>query len=148
VRNIQDERIITEKRRINSSAFGICFLALWSILMYRQFILQQNIMEYIDIFFLTIGLSIYITASNVFRGYYLTYRSKKSRKRINLLSALIGSLTFVIVHYFVMGYNLTNWEDIVKLLASLIIFFIFWITAQSILISISEAKANEDIDID
>jgi hypothetical protein len=68
MKRIEDERIINEKRRINSNAFGICFLALWCILLYRQFGLRQPISEYIDVFLLTIGLSIYITVNNVFNG--------------------------------------------------------------------------------
>lgn len=141
---IEDERIINEKRRINSSAFGICFLSLWGILLYRQFVLQQNVTEYIDIFLLTIGLSIYITVNNVFRGLYLTYRSKTARNKVNLIGALAGSTAFVIVQLFVMNYDLTHWEDILKLAVTWITFLVFWIIGQSVLLNISDHKANED----
>jgi len=122
---IEDERIINEKRRINSSAFGICFLCLWGILLFRQFGLHQNVTEYLDIFLLTIGISIYITVNNVFRGLYLTYRSKPARHKVNILGALVGSTAFIVVQLFIVNYNLTNWEDIIKLAVSWITFLFF-----------------------
>ncbi|KUO51104.1 MAG: hypothetical protein APF76_16555 [Desulfitibacter sp. BRH_c19] len=146
MKKIEDERIITEKRRINSNAFGICFLLLWAILLVRQFVLQQTIMEYIDIFLLTIGLSIYITANSVLKGLYLTYRSKNVRKKSNLIGAFVGLSTFTIVQLFVMSYDLTNWQDVLNLIVSGIAFFIAWITIQNILFKISEKKSNKDIE--
>lgn len=92
MKKIVDERIITEKRKINSKAFGICFLALWGILLFRQFILHQNIVEYVDIFLLTIGLSIYVTVNSVVKGLYLTNRNKPVRKKVNLIGAFAGPI--------------------------------------------------------
>ncbi len=146
MRKIEDERIVAEKRKINSKAFGICFLALWGILLYRQFILQQDITEYIDIFLLTLGVSMYVTVHSVFKGFYLTYRNKIYKKKVKLISALVGSAAFVIVQFFVADYNLTNWNDILKLIASFIVFLLAWITAQSLLFRISDKKANEDLE--
>jgi len=99
-----------------------------------------------DIFLLTIGLSIYITVNNVFRGLYLTYRSKKARKKVNIAGALVGSAAFIIVQFFITGYDFTNWGDIIKLTLSFIIFFLGWLIVQGALLNISEKKANEEID--
>jgi hypothetical protein len=146
MKTIEDERILSEKRKINSSAFGICFLGLWGILLFRQFMLQQNVSEYIDIFLLTMGLSIYVTVNNVLKGFYLTYRSKYTRKKVNIIGAIVGSITFTIVQFFIMKSELTSIKDLLKLFVSLIIFFTVWVTSQSILFKISENKANEDIE--
>jgi hypothetical protein len=140
---IKDERILLEKRKINSSAFGICFLGLWGTLLYRQFMLRQNVSEYIDIFLLTMGLSIYVTATNVLKGFYLTYRSKYTRKKVNIIGAIVGSITFSIVQFFIMKAELTNIEDLLKLFVSLIVFFTVWVISQNILFKISENKAND-----
>lgn len=148
MKRIEDERIIAEKRRINSSAFGICFLALWGILLYRQFVLQQNIAEYADIFLLTIGLSLYVTINSVVKGLYLTYRSEPVRKKVNLIGALTGSILFAAVHFFTMDYNLTNLKDVFTLLVSVIIFFVAWMLCQSMLLKISAAKADKEIEDD
>ncbi|MGI6327457.1 MAG: DUF6773 family protein [Dethiobacteria bacterium] len=148
MKRIEDERIIAEKRKINSNSFGICFLALWGILLYRQYVLQQGIVEYLDIFILTIGLSIYITINSVVKGLYLTYRSKPVRKKVNLIGAFAGSIAFTLVQFFAMDYDLANLEDMLTLLGSVIIFFMAWMICQSILLNISEAKANKDVDDD
>jgi hypothetical protein len=144
MKRIEDERIIAEKRRINSNAFGICFLALWGILLYRQYVLGQAISEYIDIFLLTIGLSIYITLNNVFKGLYLTYRSRATRKKVQFTGALVGSAAFVLVQYFVIGYDLTSPGDILKLAVSFMVFLLFWIGSQSLLLGISQRRADEE----
>lgn len=146
MKRIEDERILLEKRKISSSAFGICMLGLWGILIFRQFMLQQDVSEYIDIFLLTMGLSIYVTVNNVLKGFYLTYRSKYTRKKVNIIGAIVGSITFTIVQFFIMKAELTNLEDLLKLFVSLIIFFAVWVISQSILFKISENKANEDIE--
>ena len=144
MKRIEDERIIAEKRRINSNAFGICFLALWGILLYRQYVLGQAIGEYIDIFLLTIGLSIYITVNNVSKGLYLTYKSKAARKKVRFTGALVGSVTFVIIQYFVIGYDLTSPGDILKLAVSFMVFLLFWVGSQSLLLGISQRRADEE----
>src|SRR5690554_2083624 len=94
---------------------------------------EQDIKEYVDIFLLTIGLSIYITINNVSKGLFLTYRNEQERKKVKLIGALAGSTTFIIVQFFVMKYNLTNWGDIIKLAASYITIFLVWIIVQSAL---------------
>lgn len=146
MKRIEDERILEGKRRINSNAFGICFLGLWAILLYRQFVLVQNITEYLDIFLLTIGISIYVTANSVFKGFYLTYRSKEVKRKVNLIGAGVSSIVFTIVQYFVVKYDFASWQDILKLTVSTVVFFIAWIIAQSILLKVSEYKANKDIE--
>lgn len=146
MRKIEDERIISEKRRINSNAFSICLLLLWAILLYRQFVLQQNIKEYIDIFLLTIGISVYITINNVFKGLYLTYRNKKERKKAKFIGVIVGTVTFAIVQAFIAGYDFTNTKDVFTMIISIVIFFSTWLIAQNFLLNISEKKANDDID--
>lgn len=146
MKKIEDERILAEKRKINSSAFGICFLALWMIILFRQFVLEQNIKEYIDIFLLTMGLSIYVTINSVVKGLYLTYRSKKMRIKMNLIGATVGLVVFTIVQIFFIKHDFTNWKDVFQLILSSAIFFVVWIGTQTILLKISEKKANEDIE--
>ncbi len=146
LKKIEDERIITEKRKINSNAFGICLLVLWGMLLYRQFILKQEPSEYMDIFLLTLGLSIYVTVNSVFKGLYLTYRNKQERKKVNLTGAIVGSITFILVQLFVFHTDFTNMADFLKLIVSVIIFFVAWISAQSFLLNMSDKKANEDAD--
>ncbi|MFZ7131573.1 MAG: DUF6773 family protein [Eubacteriales bacterium] len=146
MKKIEDERIITEKRRINSSAFGICFLALWGILIYRQVILKQDMMEYIDIFLLVMGLSIYILVNNVCKGFYLTYRNNGEKRKIMYIGAFVGSITFILVQSLILKYDFTKGSDIFTALISLGIFFTVWVFVQSRLFKISETKADKESD--
>lgn len=148
MKRLEDERIITEKRKINSKAFSIVFLALWGILIYRQFVLQQDVSSYLDIFILTIGISMYVTLNNVFKGFYLTYRSKRTKKRLNITGAIVGTIVFAIVQYFIMNNNLTDHKKILDLILSSIIFLFFWLTFQGFFLKLSEKKANEEVDDD
>jgi uncharacterized BrkB/YihY/UPF0761 family membrane protein len=148
MKRIEDERIISEKRKINSNAFGICFLALWGMLIFRQFVLHQDIAEYADIFLLAIGLSIYVTVNSAVKGLYLTYRSKPVKKRTNFIGAVAGAIAFALVQFFVMNYDITNLKDVFNLLGSIIIFFVVFLICQGYLINLSEAKANKEIDDD
>ncbi len=146
MKRIEDERILSEKKSIYSSAFGLCFLGLWAILLYRQFMLGQNLSEYIDIFLLTIGISIYVTINNVLKGLYLTYRSKYTRKKVNMVGAIIGSITFTFVKFFIRKPEFANISDFLEIIISVIVFFAVWVITQSFLFKLSDNKANEDID--
>lgn len=146
MKRIEDERIITEKRKINSRAFSIALLALWGIILFRQLALKQNPMEYLDIFILTLGLSTYVTFKNVLQGFYLTYRSKNQKKKVNLLGAMVGLLTFITVQFMFMDYAIKSLDDIVSLMLSSIVFLVTWVVIQIILMEISERKANKDIE--
>jgi len=143
---IIDERIIAGKRKINSSAFGICFLALWGILLYRQFMLHQDIREYADIFLLTVGISIYVVVSNILQGFYYTYRSRSTQKKTLLIGALTGTIVFSTVQILIMDYDLANGKDVSKLVLQAIIFLAVWIACQHTLFKISEKQADKDIE--
>jgi len=145
MKKIQDERIINGRRKINSDAFGICFIALWGIILYRQFILHQNPSEYRDIFLLAIGISIYVNVNNVFSGFYSTDGRKTSNKKVIFIGALVGSITFTVIQYFVMNYDITQTKDILKILVQNIIFFSLWVIIQFAGFKIGEKQANKDI---
>ncbi len=144
-KQIQDERILQGKRKINSSAFGLVFIGLWLILLYRQFILHQEAAEYLDIFLLTIGISIYITVNNVMQGYYITYRKKKTGTSIMFVGALVGTIVFTVIQAIVMKVEFTG-SDLFQLLLGAVIFFVTWLGVQFFLLSASEKQANKDID--
>jgi len=42
MKRIEDERILIEKRKINSRAFSYSYIGLWILLVYRQFVLNQE----------------------------------------------------------------------------------------------------------
>ena len=146
MKRIVDERILAGKRHINSSAFGICFLVLWGILLRRQFILQQDIKEYADIFLLTVSISLYVVINNIQQGLYNNYRSKRTKKKTIAIGALVGMLVFLLTQMLIMGYDLTGGRDIVKIIVQAVIFVVVWIASQYTFFRISEKQADKDIE--
>lgn len=146
MKRIEDERIINEKRRINSNAFGLCLIALWGIIIFRQFLLKQDAKEYIDIFLLTMSISVFVTFNNVFKGFYLTYRDKKAKSKVSLISALVGTFVFMLVQIFIMDYSYSSLEDVLELSITGIAFFGTYMGIQYLLFKISEKKADKEID--
>lgn len=143
---IADERILAGKRRINSSAFGICLLALWGILLYRQFALRQDLREYADIFLLTVGISVYVVVNNILQGFYYTYRSKSTRKKVVAIGALTGTIVFSLSQILIMKYDLTDGNDLTKLIVQAAIFLTVWIACQHAIFRISEKQADKDLE--
>ncbi|MDW7669153.1 MAG: DUF6773 family protein [Bacillota bacterium] len=146
MKRIEDERILIEKRKINSRAFSYVFIGLWLIILYRQFILDQHVSQYIDIFVLTIGISFYVSLRNVFKGLYQTYRKKETRRRNMFIGAVVGTATFTVVNYIMNDFELSNIKDLGMLILSALIFFVAWTGAQYFMIRKSEKKADEEIE--
>lgn len=145
MKRIEDERILIEKRKINSRAFSYAYIGLWILLVYRQFVLNQEPSQYWDILVLTLGISFYVLIRNVFKGLYQTYRKKDSKKKNLLIGGILGSIIFTLIHGIFSDYDLSNIRDLINILISGIIFFVTWIGAQYFLIRKSEKKAEEEI---
>lgn len=145
MKRIEDERILIEKRKINSRAFSYSYIGLWILLVYRQFVLNQEPSQYWDILVLTLGISFYVLIRNVFKGLYQTYRKKDSKKKNLLIGGIVGSIIFTLIHGIFSDYDLSNTRDLISILIAGIIFFITWIGVQYFLIRKSEKKAEEEI---
>ncbi|HCX03533.1 MAG TPA: hypothetical protein DHM42_03535 [Clostridiales bacterium] len=145
MKRIEDERILIEKRKINSRAFSYSYIGLWILLVYRQFVLNQEPSQYWDILVLTLGISFYVLIRNVFKGLYQTYRKKDSKKKNLLIGGIVGSIIFTLIHGIFSDYDLSNTRDLISILIAGIIFFITWIGAQYFLIRKSEKKSEEEI---
>jgi hypothetical protein len=146
LKRIVDERILAGKRQINSSAFGICFLVLWGILLRRQFILQQDIKEYADIFLLTVSISFYVVINNIQQGLYYSYRSKSTKKKTIAIGALVGTAVFLLSQILILGYDLSDGRDIVRIIVQAVIFLAVWIATQYTFFKISEKQADKGIE--
>lgn len=132
---IQDERIIGEARKQNSLGFTILYFGLLLDLLYRQFILQEDISRYWDIALLFFGTSFFLAAKRVNSG-LLT--NKLNLKRI-VPSSIVSTLVFLAVSFWWLG-NKTPFE----LTISGIIFFIGFYAINFIMQYISR-KRNDDM---
>lgn len=146
MKKIQDERVVAGKRKINSYAFSICFLGLWGIILYRQFILKQAPSEYRDIFFLAMGISIYVSFGNIMNGFYYTYANKATKKKMMIIGPLVGAIALTTTQVLVKRYDITNAKDILEIIISSIGFFSVWMIAQFIMFKVSDKQANKDIE--
>src|SRR6056297_358812 len=146
MKKIEDERIIIEKRKINSHAFSIIFMGLWLIILYRQLILNQDISQYWDIFALTIGGSFFVVVNNVLKGLFMTYRKKGERNKVAIVGASVGAISFTIVNSFISVYNVKVSKDILFMLISAILFLVVWLAAYKFVVNKSVTKANEEIE--
>lgn len=139
---IEDERIKGEKRKISARILGYVYMALWLIVLYRQFILKQELVEYLDIFLLTVGTSATLVFSNMKKGLYLSYRSVK-QQHINIIIGTIvgGTLAFSINHFM-------NEEKLMSSILTAGVFMLFFGLGQLVILHYSNKKSNEDTEVD
>lgn len=102
--NKMDERIKQTKHTIESKAFSMFYFSLWGIIAFRQFILQQSINEYVDIFLLTIIVSLYVVYSNVAQGVFIISEKNTSKgKFFSLILELVFYTGFVLIFRLATG---------------------------------------------
>jgi len=139
---IEDERIKGEKRKISAKILGYTYMALWLIVLYRQFILKQELSEYLDIFLLTVGISIALSITNVKNGLYLTYRSDKQQKTNILIGTIVSGAVVLIINFVMYGNNFK-----ISIVAAVIFMLLFGL-GQLLMLYYSNKKSNEDIEED
>ncbi|MGB3366129.1 MAG: DUF6773 family protein [Acidaminobacteraceae bacterium] len=139
--NKMDERIKQTKQTIESKAFSICYLSLWGIIAFRQFILQQSINEYADIFLLTIIVSLYVVYSNLIQGVFnITEENTSKSKFISFILELVFYVGFVLVFRFITGI-----QEYSKLSVALSLVIIVRLSIK-FLARTSDKIANRDIE--
>lgn len=144
MRRVQDERVINERRKISSKAFGICILGLLCILMYRLFILKQSSNEVWDIQLLLSGVTLYVFLNIIKSGIYLSHRKKKGKIKLFARSGVIATIVFTVVVSISMKNSIPN--DIPQIIVGAVAFFATWMALQIIAIKLSEKQANKDIE--
>lgn len=134
---IEDERIEGEKQKISARILGYAYMALWLIVLYRQFILKQELSEYLDIFLLTVGVSIALSLSNIKEGLYLSYRSAKQQKINVLIGTIVSGFVVLCINYFMYG------NKVMTSILSSVIFMLFFLLLQLIMLYSSNKKSNK-----
>lgn len=128
---INDERVINQKRKITGEAYGLVMIFLLSSILIKQFILHSEFNEYAVEFIAFFGSSIYIVIRNIFVGNNLY---GKDKKRLPLINSLImgASVTATLVFLRYKEFNTTNdfiSESIIAFVsATLSSFVLFYIT--------------------
>ncbi|WP_019230076.1 DUF6773 family protein [Sedimentibacter sp. B4] len=98
--NIQDERIVSQKRKIGSDAFGIVFYGLLISILIQQYMFDAPFSQYAAEFILFMVSAIYVVGRNIIVGNNLFSNSFKGQKMVVINSVVCGLTIAVITTTF------------------------------------------------
>jgi uncharacterized membrane protein len=98
---VRDERISQARRRIAANGFGIWYILLLGMLIYRQFYLRQPLNEYWDIVLTFFIGTLYVTIASFAQG--AVYETSIIRQGKWTVPGIL--ITIVVVIYFKGGIN-------------------------------------------
>ena len=146
---IQDERILLERRRIQSRGYAyVVYILLISIIV-QQFFMNAPFAQYAVEFFVLIGCGIYNVTSNYMKGIDIWNPRGDGKKQI-LLGTLISGFVSVILYAVLSGqYEINN------LVFYFGYFVIFFFVVRLIMVGLNKKKQeaidkqlNKDEDIE
>ena len=95
--NPQDERIVMQRRKINSEANGILMMALLLSIIVQQFILNAPFEQYAVEFICFFGMSVYMIVRNMTLGLSIFGEGKRA-KGITLLNSLTTGIVVTAIN--------------------------------------------------
>ena len=104
---IQDERIIAERRKIQSRGYAWIVTILLVSIVVQQFFMKAPFAQYAVEFFILIGCGIYNTIANYKKGIDIWNPKNDGKKKI-LYNALISGIVSVALFAFLSGNYKTN----------------------------------------
>lgn len=142
---IQDERILLERRIIQSTAYAWIVMILLISIVVQQFLMRAPFAQYAVELFLLIGCGLYNIISNLKRGIDIWNPSGESKIKL-LLNTVISGIASVILFAFLSG------EYGIKSLAAYFITFVaIFFAVRLLMIKINnkkqqsiERRLNED----
>lgn len=93
---IQDERIIFQKQKIGSDAFGIVFFGLLISVLLQQFVFEATFSQYAAEFILFVVAAIYIIVRNIMVGIDLFGDSAIGQKTV-ILNCIVTGITIATI---------------------------------------------------
>ena len=139
INEIQDERIISLRRKIQSDAYQILICCLFFSIIIQQFLLNAPFSEFAVEFCCLIGIGIYTTIRHLITGIDIWDSSKQSNKKI-----MISSLTTGIISTGILTV-LTGERSIGKLVLFFVIFSVCYFVIHSLIIFLN-GKRQKQID--
>lgn len=121
----QDERILTQRRKINSEAHGILMIVLLASMLVQQFLLNAPFEQYAVEFICFFGMSLYIIVRYMRLGLNI-YGEGKRAKGISLLNSIVTGIIATAING-VLNYSryAEHYQDNTGLfIATLVIFFV------------------------
>jgi len=89
--NLQDERVIAQRRKINSEAYGILMIALLCSILVQQFLLKAPFEQYAVEFICFFGMSLYVIIRYLTLGLNI-YSEGKRAKIITFVNCIVTGI--------------------------------------------------------
>lgn len=89
---IQDERIVFQKRKIGSDAFGIIYFGLIVSILIQQFVLEASFIQYAAEIILFMVAAVYVVVRNILVGHNLFGESSNGQRMV-IINSLVCGLT-------------------------------------------------------
>jgi uncharacterized membrane protein len=93
---INDERVLAQKRKIQSDAFSVLFFGLLLSVLVQQFIFHAPISQYLVELIFFLSSSIYLLVRDILNGNDIF--SNQSSKKIIIINSFVCGLTITIIH--------------------------------------------------
>ena len=94
---IQDERVVTQRRRIQSDGFSIMLIVLLVSVMVQQFVFGAPFHQYAVELSCFLGMSVYMVIRNIAAGHNIFGDSKRA-KAILLVNSLVAGITVTAIN--------------------------------------------------
>ena len=94
--NIQDERIVSQRRKIQSDAFGVLFLGLLISILLQKFMFNAPFSQYAAEFILLIVSAIYVEGRNIIAGSG-TYSIDFSGQTLVVIHSVVSGLAIAAI---------------------------------------------------
>lgn len=131
---IQDERILLERRQIQSEAYGWLVAGLTLSIVVQQFFMNAPFAQYAVEFFSLIGYGLFISIRHLKKGIDIWNPNGEGKKKL-LLQTIVSGITFVILFAILSGqYNMKN------LGLYFVSFVLFLFLFRSVMITINKKK--------
>lgn len=131
---IQDERILLERRKIQSEAYGWLVIGLMISIIVQQFFMNAPFAQYAVEFFALIGCGVFISIRHFKKGIDIWNPNGEGKKKL-LLQTVVSGIASVILFAILSGQY-----DIKNLALYFVTFVLFFFVFRSVMITITKKK--------
>lgn len=131
---IQDERILLERRKIQSEAYGWLVSGLMISIIIQQFFMNAPFAQYAVEFFALIGCGLFISIRHFKKGIDIWNPNGEGKKKL-LLQTVVSGIASAILFAVLSGEY-----DIKNLVLYFVTFLLFFFVFRSVMITINKKK--------
>ena len=95
--NLQDERVVAQRRKINSEAYGILMIVLLGSMLVQQFLLNASFEQYVAEFICFFGMSLYMIVRYMTLGLNI-YGEGKRANAITFVNSIVAGIVVTAIN--------------------------------------------------